>query len=83
MMCFLMQKDGSIPFSDGHYNKSRGDLKLLEKIPFGAEATVVLVGMFCHWQVLALNNSLCRGGMVNLVVFCFSAMMIMSPDVSF
>uniref|UniRef100_A0A8C4Q055 Anion exchange protein n=1 Tax=Eptatretus burgeri TaxID=7764 RepID=A0A8C4Q055_EPTBU len=38
------EKDGAIPFSDGHYNKSKGDLKLLEKIPFGAEATVVLVG---------------------------------------
>uniref|UniRef100_UPI0035901A00 anion exchange protein 2-like isoform X2 n=1 Tax=Myxine glutinosa TaxID=7769 RepID=UPI0035901A00 len=39
-----VEKDGSVPISDGHYNKSRGDLKLLEKIPFGAEATVVLVG---------------------------------------
>lgn len=45
---FLLQKDNP-PKLGMHRSKSKHELKLLEKIPENAEATVVLVGAPCYF----------------------------------
>ena len=47
-MCVCAQKE-SVPNIGMHRSKSKHELKLLEKIPENAEATVVLVGESTLW----------------------------------